>query len=129
MAKTEKHCWWMRRKETDLSPLSEVLKEQHRPPFLSFCGLTVPKHFCCSMCSGGLCCLQNTQCHHEQQPGKMSSTGWQDPPPEDLNVLKSLGNRAGAGWGHRCPQEQAGKQHVGQSHGGPLPHQPLCSWG
>lgn len=53
MAKTEKHCWWMRRKEIDASTLSEEFKEKQPPtsPFLSFCGLTIAK---CS-CAKGVC--------------------------------------------------------------------------
>jgi len=32
MAKTEKLCWWMRRKEIAASPLSEALKEKQPTP-------------------------------------------------------------------------------------------------
>lgn len=126
MAKTEKHCWWMRRKEIEASQLNEALN--NHPPFLSFCGLTLPKHFCCCVLRG-LCCLENRQCHREQQAGKTSSTdGWQDLPPEDLNVLESLRNQGVVGWSHHCPKSRL-ESCRGQSHSHPLPRQPLCLWG
>lgn len=54
MSDTENYCWWMRRKEIDTGPLKEALKgKQPFLPFLSFCGLTIPKHCCCSACQGG----------------------------------------------------------------------------
>lgn len=92
----------MRRKEGDAGPLSEALKDkQPLLPFLSFCGLTNAKRSCCSAGQGGLGCLQNTQYHQEQQAGKTSTTeGWQHLPPEELSMLKSLGNQGGVGWDH-----------------------------
>lgn len=100
MSDTGKYCWWMRRKETDAGPLREALtgKQPFLVPFLSFCGLTIPKHSCCSACQGGWCCLQNTQCH---QATKTSTTGgWQHLPPEELSMLESFGNQGGVGWDH-----------------------------
>lgn len=126
MAKTEEHCWWMRRKEIEASQLNEALN--NHPPFLSFCGLTLPKRFCCCVLRG-LCCLQNRQCHREQQAGKTSSTdGWQDLPPEDLNVLESLRNQGVVGWSHHCPKSRL-ESCRGQSHSHPLPHPSACGEG
>lgn len=54
-----------------------------------------------------MCCLQNTQCHHEQQAGKTCATeGWQHLPPEKLSVLKSLGNRGVVTWDHCCLKDR-----------------------
>lgn len=53
MSDTEKYCWWMRR-EIGARQLREALKgkQPFLLPFLSFCGLTIPKHYCCPSCQG-----------------------------------------------------------------------------
>lgn len=128
MSDTEKHCRWMRRKDIDAGPLKEALKgkQPFLLPFLHFCGLTIPKHSCCSACQGGLCCL-----HHEQQATKTStSQGWQHLPPEELSMLKSIGNQGGAGWEH-CSLKDTPENNIWGSEPlgfSSLPGQSLWSW-
>lgn len=111
MSYSGKYFWWMKRKEIDAGQLRQALigKQPFLLPFLSLCGLTIPKHPCWSACQGGLCSLQNTQYHHEQQATKTSPTeGWQHLPPEELRMLESLGNQGGVGWDH-CSLKDTGQ--------------------